>query len=172
MIKNERHDSLPKRKKILKLGYFISISLVFLFLLKPAITQLIPLRNLSSVDSEIRLVVKQKRNRLFSLKYQDQLPYKIVINGKEETYSYFKCYELNEEKNNITLKFNTQVKSCESMFESSNDILEIDLSDFDMTQVTSMENIFKESNDLEYVNFTNINLPKVENFSYMLILKN
>ena len=68
-----------------------------------------------------------------------------------------KFCELPNGLNNITLVFNEEIDSCESMFEGLNNIKVIDLSNFDFSKVTNMDSMFNECNGLENINFGNIN---------------
>ena len=151
----------------LHLRYFFIIYFAFTLLLKPAETESeSPLINLNNADSEINLVLKENYALLFSIYYKDSMPSKIIINGEEDVFQN-KVYDLKEEKNYITLKFNVQVKSCESMFSKVYNLLEVDISKFDMSQVTSMNEMFYHCYNLEYVNLTNIDISSVQSMSYL-----
>ena len=157
-MKNGRFNFFSIGKRKLKQGSFLAFSFVFLLLLKLiSVESDKPL----SVNSEIRLIISKSNTRLLSHNYKGDMPYKIIINGNEENFRY-DFYDLNEDINYITLKFNFRIKTCEFMFEAFDDILEIDLSDFDMSQVTSMKSMFTNCNNLKYINLTNINLSSVK----------
>ena len=52
------------------------------------------------------------------------------------------------------------------MFTDLNNIIEIDLSQFDFSRVTTMENMFKGCTSLKNIIFGNINTSKVENMFF------
>ena len=137
-MENGRHNFISKRKKRLKLRYFLIISFIFLIILRTAETES---EKPSENFSEIKLVISKSKSRLLSYEYKGDVPYKVIINGNEEIFK-FKFYDLKEEKNNITLKFNIQIKTCELMFENFNNILEIDLSNFDVSSHKCGTNVF------------------------------
>ena len=111
--------------------------------------------------SEIHLIVRGIGNqRVFSNEF-GQNPSKIYINGVEET-TITRTYELQGETSNITLRFNSQLESCENMFKDSNTIEEIDLSYFDASKVTSMKSMFHACSSLKKINFGNVDTSSVK----------
>jgi len=73
-------------------------------------------------------------------------PNEILLNGNptifdEENKIYILENEENEE-NLITLKWDTKLIICQEMFRDLNNIIEIDLSNFDMSEIISMGNMF------------------------------
>jgi len=175
MMENERFNYILKRKKKLKLEFNFLIYLVFLLLLKPTVLESEPsLRYLNNNESEIHLVISKSKTRFYSKKYEGETPYAIIINGEEETFN-FKLYNLKDDINNITLKFNVRIKSCAFMFEEINNIIEIDLSNLDISKVINMESMFFGYLNLKKINFGNINTTSVTNikrlFYYCVNLK-
>ena len=167
MMENERFNYILKRKKKLKLEFNFLIYLVFLLLLKPTVLESEPsLRYLNNNESEIHLVISKSKTRFYSKKYEGETPYAIIINGEEETFN-FKFYNLKDDINNITLKFNVRIKSCEFMFEEINNIIEIDLSNLDLSNVTSTNYMFGFCEKLEYINLTNTKLYSVQDMNSM-----
>ena len=55
------------------------------------------------------------------------------------------------------------ITSCENMFNGLNNIVEIDLSNFDTSEVTIMNAMFKDCTNLEKINFGEIDTKKVTN---------
>ena len=160
-MKNGKINFISKRKNKLKLEIFLLIYFIFLLLLKTSAKDLKRhLSILNDVDLEINMVVRKSKTILLSESYEGELPYKIIINEKEENFE-SKYYDLEEEKNNITLKFNTQISSFASMFKNLENILEINISNFDMSQITNMENMFYNCINLEYINLSNNNFSHV-----------
>ena len=76
--------------------------------------------------------------------------------------------EDNEEINEVVLIYNNKLDNCNSLFKSSFNILEIDLSNFDTSLVTTMKSMFEECENLKYINFSNINTSSVIDLSSML----
>ena len=167
-MKYEIYNDIQIRKRILKLKCSLSKWIVFIFLLKFVSIDAIrdkPKRNLINFYSEIYLVVQGKGEQYFlSKNYGDIRPFEIVLNGKTKIPN---PSNLGEDKNNITLKFNESIENCEEMFSYLENILEIDLSNFDMSHVTNMISMFDSCSNLENINLTNLNTSSVETMKYV-----
>ena len=70
-------------------------------------------------------------------------------------------------KNYITMVWNKAFVNCNNLFEQHNNIIEIDLSNFDTSKVTNMDFMFYELFGLKYINFGNINTSSVTSMSHM-----
>ena len=155
-MKYEIYNDIQIRKIILKQKCSLSKWIIFIFLLNFVLINTIrdkPTRNLINFYSEIRLVVKGKGEQNFlSENYGDIRPFEIVLNGKTKI---DETFDLGEDKNNITLKFDEDIEDCEEMFSYLENILEIDLSNFDMSHVTNMLSMFDSCSNLENINLTN-----------------
>ena len=85
-------------------------------------------------------------NRLWDLEGREKIQqpgrYEIVINN-DVTQNYSdKIINLVEEINNITLKWESEITTCSHMFYGLSNIINIDLSNFDISKVTNMKNMF------------------------------
>ena len=69
---------------------------------------------------------------------------------------------LENEENIINMKWVENIDSCEKMFSSLPNIIEIDLSKFDTSLVTSMNSIFSGCTSLKSINLLNVDTSKVE----------
>ena len=58
-------------------------------------------------------------------------------------------------ENYITMKWNYKLTDCLHMFYGLSNIIEIDLTNLDLSQVTVMNSMFKNCNNLEYIKFNN-----------------
>ena len=167
-MKSEMNNNIQLRKIILKQKYYLSKWIIIIFLLKLISINTIldnKTRNLINFDSEIRLVVQGSGKQYFlSANYGGIQPFQIILNGEEEIEN---PSDLGEDRNNITLKFNEKIKDCEGMFSYLDNILEIDLSNFDMSMVTNMISMFDSCPNLEYVNLTNLTTSSVSNLDYL-----
>ena len=149
-------------KKIkLKESYLI---LITTFLIKIVLINLITvkdIRNLNNYISEVHLVIKGKGNQRILYDYFYAEPSEVIVNGISEGNSCKKSCDLDEDINNVVLKFNEQLKSCYLMFYYLENIIEIDLSLFDTSEVTSMISMFESCIDLEKITLGNINTSSV-----------
>ena len=116
--------------------------------------------------SEIHLVIQGNGNQNIISDNFNILPSEVLINGiKDESCQ--KICNLEGDKNNITLKFESQIETCKDMFKSLNNIIEIDLSYFDTSKVTDISYMLSSCSNLEIINFGNINTSSVEDMSHL-----
>ena len=118
----------------------------------------------SRIYSEIHLVVQGngKQKLLDDHYYNDKEPSEVLVNGVIDN-SCKKTCNLNANKNYITLRFNTSIESCYSMFDRLDNIIEVDLSYFDASKVKDMGFMFNRCTNLEKIEFGNINTSSLNN---------
>ena len=66
-----------------------------------------------------------------------------------------KFCEFTSKPNNVTLRFNDEITTCENMFNGINNMTQIDLSNFHSEQVTKMSYMFNECSNLINIKFGN-----------------
>ena len=116
----------------------------------------------ASINSEIHLVIQGSgQQKLLDDLYSGVEPSEVLVNGVKDD-SCSKTCNLVGDRNNITLKFNTQIESCRSMFSGLGNIIEIDLSNFDASNVKDMRFMFDGCSKLEKIEFGNINTSSLE----------
>ena len=160
-MKNERYI-INKRKeiKLMKFNNNFSKLIIFLFLINIVLAKLVNRKTLFNY-SEIHLDFKGKGSQNILYSSFSITPSVIYVNGKEYSPPK-KTITLTEDRNNITLGFNT-IKTCEKMFYNIENIIKVDLSNFDASIVTNMYYMFSGCISLEAVNFKNINTNSVGN---------
>jgi len=121
------------------------------------LTKINYLSNFFSYDNEILLVIKGDGNQFFLNNEFIEQPSSVLINGISIN-SCTKSCELTKDTNNITLQFSEKITSCKNMFQNLQNLIEVDLSNFDVSQVTSMANMFKSCADLTSVHLSNSNI--------------
>ena len=89
-------------------------------------------------------------------------PTAVIINNEQKN-AFKKSCEFDNEFNNVTIFFDSQVPTCSYMFSRSTNIKEIDLSNFDFSGVTSMIYMFRDCTQLEIINFGNIKTSQLNN---------
>lgn len=117
------------------------------------------LRILSSY-SQITLIINGTGNQKI-LNSDKFLPYKILVNGEIQNKTDIIVYDLKKEINNVTLVWDHLFDDCQSMFESLNNIIEIDCSKFDTSEVTNMWSMFYHCEKLKYINLKYMNTSKL-----------
>ena len=138
-------------------------------ILKIVLMNLIVLRHIKNIkcNSEIYLVIEGTGLKYLINPNFYPKPSEVEINGQQKTFNNNNVYYLENNLNNILLKFNQKITSCEYMFSDLNNILEIDLSKFDFSKVTNMKSMFSNCLNLEQINFGNIDTSLVENMEKM-----
>ena len=133
--------------------FLLNIFLLFLILKK--------IRN-----SEIYLTIEGKGTQLLIKRTFSPQPFEVLVNGIKDDTCTSSCY-LKGDKSNITLRFNSEITTCNSMFERVENITEIDFSNFDFSKSQSFYCMFSACNKLEKVNFGNINSSSVKSMGVM-----
>ena len=125
------------------------------------------LRNIYNHQSEIKLSVKGNGNEIYFLNnnFYENISEVIINDTKIELTK--TAYNFENGLNNVTIRFHSEINSCEKMFNESSNIIEIDLSNFDTSKVTNMDSMFFMLTNLEKINFGNINTSLVENMHYL-----
>ena len=143
--------------------YFICSFTNFKFLL---IFILLNIFFISKELSEINLIIKGDGVTALNFinNYYNVAPSEVIIN-KEIISSGVKTYIFPNGLNNVTIKFDTLIKSSNSMFKALKNITEINLSNFDFSNVEDMCNMFEECSDLEKIVFGNINTSSLKYMS-------
>ena len=143
--------------------YFILYFKLIIFLLKIALSNLVNKKYIN-YDSKIHLVIRGNGNQRLLSDYFDQEPSEVYVNGHKRDLCKNTCY-LEEEQSNITLIFKNKLTDCRGMFAYLENLIEIDLSDFDASKVETMSFMFSDCLNLEKINFGNINTCSLKDMS-------
>ena len=103
-------------------------------------------------------------------KNKDKLTQIIINNkilGKNEFESNSLGFKSEKEKNDVTLIFNDYLTSTNNMFWLCEDIIEIDLSNFDTSHVKEMKSMFHGCSSLISLKLSNFETDKVKDMSNM-----
>ena len=158
-----------KNIKICNICNYILLKLLFLnisFSLSLNYQKLYIFKNII-YDSEVIITIKGKGNQpILNNKTIDGLwsmnnnindftslsfnikPSELLVNNIKINKIDFYVYNLTEEKNNITIKFNQIITNCNVMFYGLTNIIMINLTKFDFSHVISMEYMFARCNNL------------------------
>ena len=152
-----------------KIKYYLIYYLLVLFLSGIVLVGLLNtdnIRNLKLYYSDIHLVVQGSGlQKILSSDFKIS-PSEVLVNGIKDD-SCIKTCSLQGNINNITLRFENQIESTEKMFYGLNNIIQIDLSEFDASNVKSFAYMFYQCSNLEIINFGNINTSSVEDMQYL-----
>ena len=157
------------RKKNLNHRFLTLFSLLIVsyFILSSSIS-LKGQRSLINFNSKIDLIINGKGNQSFLSDEFIFEPNEVIVNGISITEKSCKKYgEFDEEINYITLIFDSNIESCENMFKGLDNIIEINLEEFDSSKVVNMSSMFNQCINLKKINFGNINTSLVQDMSYL-----
>ena len=148
--------------KIIFISYynllFLFMTFIFIILLDYILTEKVNnnFRNLSNKNIINIKVLKPDLTERSKIRVTNIIPDYIYLNGNltknEEGYIYID----NNITNNVSLVWNKYLKYCGGMFDSLENIIEIDLSKFDTSKVKSMKFMFFNCSNLESINLNNI----------------
>ena len=100
------------------------------------------LHNANNSYSEVRLFIQGDGERNFLSQYFDGgTSSEVLVNGKKNDTCSKSCY-FQGDKNNITLIFNDEIRSCYKMLYCLDDVVEIDFSNCDFSKVETFELMF------------------------------
>ena len=159
-------------KKIYKHIRIMSSEFIILFYLFINLIHETTLRKLN-LDSEITIVIKGNgTQKILSDNFGTfygfsfyEFPYQIVVNGISQNYTGRYVYNLTNNINYITLKWNTQVTNCNSMFCQLTNIISVDLSKFDSSKVESFDCLFYNCSNIKSINLANLNTSSCLNMA-------
>ena len=157
-----------KNYRILNNLFFILILVIDLF---KQISAKNSYFSINSSDSYITLKIKgigdkqiyNPNKKQYSRSYH---PHEIYINGEEQNII-DSHYYFNQTENNVKLKWNYPIKNCAYMFGNCDDIIEADISNFNLSQVTRAEFMFSNCTSLTSINLTNINTSSITRMNRM-----
>ena len=129
---------------------------------------------LSEINITINGIGKQKilsNSGPLSFPYSNHsfnsLPNQTLVNGILQNNSDGYVYNLVYQTNIITMRWNYQITNCFAMFDGLNNIISIDLSNFDTSQVENFESMFANCISLKYINLNNMNTSLAKNMVAM-----
>ena len=124
---------------------------------------------INEIEGRNYITIKIKGNNLQQIIGSTDYPDLIYVNGNITEIKDFGKIDIGDSKeiNEAILIWNNKLDSCDSLFKSSINIIEIDLSNFDTSIVTSMARMFDDCKNLKNINLSNINTSSVINLTSM-----
>ena len=151
-MKNENKNYIYKTK--LNIIYRFIIKILSNYLLINIFLTLFPLSN---EQFELNLVVMGPEYQKLLSDYFDISslnPVEIIVD-RNVVASNVKGFDFENDYNNVTIKSNNPIYSCENMFTDLTNIIEIDLSKLDISLVESMSGMFNGCINLKKITFGN-----------------
>ena len=113
--------------------------------------------------SEINLVIKGFGSQRILNKNYKPLPSEVLVNEFPVSKIEYFVYNLTNEENNITLRWNISITNCNEMFKDVSNITKINLSNFDASKVINMNGMFFGCSSLISIDLTSLNTSTVVN---------
>ena len=121
--------------------------------------------------SEINITIRGTGNQYIISKgiegkgsFRGSLPDQLYVNGEQTTVNAI-LYNLTNEENIATLRWNSPLTSANSMFNGVSNATKIDVSNFDGTKLKDMTWMFANCDLLTSINFNNFDTSHVTDFS-------
>ena len=146
--------------------HFLFLVIIYSFLVNNSISKKNP-RFLNSLFSQIHLVIEGSGSQDIIYHGFENLPYEVIVNGVTQEGSYLQNCILEEEINNITLKFDQQISNLKQMFYNLTNLTKIDLSEFDASAAIDMASMFRYCTKLKTIILGNINTSSVKNMKFL-----
>ena len=111
--------------------------------------------------NEINLLVTNAKTNLINITYYPFIS-EIIVNGNPaNTESYTNL--LTKSQNSVTIKFKILLTTCITMFSNLNNILYVDLFNFDASKVKNMHQMFRGCTSLKSLNISKLDTSSVTN---------
>ena len=166
--KKEKHHIIIKNKFIFSKGkiIFYHITLLLIYSIIISSNSSIDYDDLDeSKYSYITLKIGQGTKKVYSDSYQNK-PSIVYINENKQS-ELTNSYSLERSENDVILIWEKPITDCGAMFQSCNEIIEMDLTLFDTSQVNNMVFMFDGCTNLRNIDISNIDTSKVENIGVM-----
>ena len=96
----------------------------------------------------------------------NNVPTEVYVNNIKQNSNSLNNIELKDMMNDIIVRWESR-PPCSKMFKNCENIVKIDLSNFDTSEIEDMEGMFHGCTKLRSINFGNINTEKVKNMKNM-----
>ena len=123
------------------------------------------LKELINFASQIKLKISGRGNKNIIYNSFQNEPSNVKIEGVSQ--SCRKVCNFQRDVNNVILYFSSSINTCENMFYLLEDIIEIDLSNFDFSNIQSTENMFLNCTQLKKIEFGDIKTTSLTNMNSM-----
>ena len=120
----------------------------------------IKLRKLN-YNTEIELTIKGSGDQYILNEKFNKMPDEILVNGKNNGDTGIKVYNLINEENIITLKWNEPLISYYKIFQDLSNITKIDFLNFGTTKIKDMNFMFYNCESLKSINFNNLDTSSI-----------
>ena len=123
--------------------------------------------------NEIKIKIKGEETQNILNREFYPPPDEITVNGENSNIlSENKITNLNNRENIIIMKWNSKITIATNMFSGLDNLIEVDLSNFDMSEIEKTNYMFSECAFLASINLNNLNAPLLTNMGGCLSFVN
>ena len=166
LLKQDRQDKDKIKLVKISLNYSIFLSFIIFIVFPEVILSKSILRRKLSLDSEITMIINGNGDQKILNELFPNLPTEIYVNNEPREIS-TTVKNLTYYENEIKMKWNYSLTSCESMFKGLKNVIKMDFSKFDTSHVENMNSMFKDCSSLTSLDLSNFKSPVIKTMSSM-----
>ncbi len=142
----------------------VNIQLIIFFIIFLPLSTSENIRKLSTNYYEVSFtVIGEGKQKLLGI---NNVPTEVYVNNIKQNSNSLNNIELKDMMNDIIVRWESR-PPCSKMFKNCENIVKIDLSNFDTSEIEDMEGMFHGCTKLRSINFGNINTEKVKKMKNM-----
>ena len=144
----------------IKISFLIKLFIIFISISES---------NLRKLETKNEIIITMKGIGTYQqiISQNIDTPSEIIINGENAYIEPSFSYDLKYPINNITFIWNSPIKTCYNMFYNLENLLTVDLTNFDSSQVTDVKFFFSRCTSLKSINFKNFDTRKIQSMESM-----
>ena len=154
LIKFQKKPNNINQNNNMKFSFLIKLFIIFISISESNLRKL-------ETKNEITITMKGIGAHQQIISQNIETPSEIIINGEIVNVVTTFSYILKNPISNITFIWNSPIKSCYNMFYNLQNLLTVDLTNFDSSQVTDVKSFFAGCTSLKSINFKNFDTRKI-----------
>ena len=166
VLKNNKPYEYNNEFKKISNNYCIFLSFIMLIVFPEVILSKRIFPRKLNLDSEIIMLISGTGEQRILHESFQSLPTEIYANNKSQEIS-TTVKDLNLEENEIRMKWNYSLTTCNSMFNGLRNIIKMDFSKFDTSHVKEMHSMFRDCSSLTSLDLSNFNTSSVTTMGAM-----
>ena len=163
--KNKQNEDNIEIIKI-SYSYYILLSFIIFIIFPEIIMSKNNFPRKINLDSEITMIISGTGEQKILYELFQNLPTEIYVNNEPRNIN-TTVKNLTYSENEIRMKWNYSVTTCESMFRGLKNIIKIDFSKFDTSHVEKMNNMFTDCSSLTSLDLSHFNTSSVKTMRLM-----
>ena len=166
-IKNVKNNLYIINKALKRISFdknkykraFIYNFILFLFIIN--------LKELKATQEINVTVIGTGQQKILNNVYFHDRPSQLLVNGITQSSANYYVYNLTQNINIITIRWDYNLTTCNSMFYKLDNIIDFDFSNFDTSQVINMDAMFRNMKSLKILDLRHFNTSSVSSMANM-----